>query len=111
MRKLLMLIVAVALTGAIAATALAATRSVKVGDNYFIREGTKPTITVPRGTTVVWHFRGELLHNVSVKRGPVKFHSGLKSSGTFSRTLTRAGTYRIICTIHQPQMAMTIHVQ
>jgi plastocyanin len=111
MRKLLLLVVALALAGGIAATALAATRSVKVGDNYFIRKGTKPTITVARGTTVVWRFRGQALHNVTVKRGPVRFHSALKSSGTYSHRLTRAGTYRIVCTIHQPDMAMTIRVQ
>jgi plastocyanin len=30
----------------------------------------------------------------------VKFHSSARTSGTFKRKLTRAGTYRIYCTIH-----------
>jgi plastocyanin len=30
----------------------------------------------------------------------VKFRSSAKSSGTYKRKLTRAGTYRIYCSIH-----------
>jgi plastocyanin len=37
---------------------------------------------------------------VVVRSGPAKFRSGAKSSGTFKRKLTRAGTYRIYCSIH-----------
>jgi plastocyanin len=30
----------------------------------------------------------------------VKFRSSAKTSGTYKRKMTRAGTYRIYCTIH-----------
>ena len=36
--------------GASAAPALAATKRVKVGDNYFVRDGGVPTVTVNKGT-------------------------------------------------------------
>jgi plastocyanin len=40
----------------------------------------------------------------------VKFRSSTKTSGRFTRTLTRKGTYTITCTIHQPGMKMTLKV-
>jgi plastocyanin len=90
-----------------AAPASAATRSVKIGDDFF-----KPkTLTVSKGTTVKWNFRGNHQHNVVVKRGPRHFQSALKRSGSFKRTLRVRGTYRIVCSIHQPDMRMKLIVQ
>jgi plastocyanin len=100
MRKLLAVVLAAAALAVLTATALAATRSVKVGDNYYVRPSGVPTVTVSKGTTVVWHFRGERAHTVSVKRGPVKFSSSVKSSGSYRKRLTRRGTYTIYCKIH-----------
>jgi plastocyanin len=80
--------------------AFAATKTVKVGDNYFVRPRGVPTVTVSNGTKVTWTWTGKNLHNVTVTRGPRKFHSGSKKSGRFSRTVNRAGTYTIICTVH-----------
>ena len=60
--------VATILAAGLAATALAlpaagspgasgaATRSIKIGDNYFVRKG-GATVTVARGTKVRWRFR------------------------------------------------------
>jgi len=48
--------------------------------------------------------------NVAVTKGPVKFHSSYKTSGTFSRKLTRTGTYTVVCSIHQPDMRMKLRV-
>ncbi len=110
MRKLLVTAVIAALSAVLATQALAATRSVKVGDDYYVREGSPPTVTVKRGTKVTWRWAGRDLHNVAVYRGPVKFRSSLKESGTFSRTVNRTGTYKIHCTIHQPDMRMTLKV-
>ena len=84
----------------LASQAFAAGRSVKVGDNYFVRSSGVPTVTVKKGSTVTWRFAGNNLHTVVVRSGPVKFRSGARSSGTFKRKLTRAGTYRIYCSIH-----------
>jgi plastocyanin len=103
--------IALILTLAIAAPAGAATRNVKVGDDYYVRAGNPPTVTVTRGTTVKWNWRGRRQHNVVVQRGPVSFQSALKRSGSFKRKLRRAGTYRIVCSIHAPDMAMTLRVR
>jgi plastocyanin len=109
MRKLLIGAVVAALAAVLATQALAAT-GVKVGDDYFVRKGSMPTVTVKKGTKVTWRWRGRDLHNLAVTKGPVKFHSSYKSSGSFSRTMRRAGTYTIICTIHQPDMKMKLRV-
>ena len=100
MRKSLSLMLAVALLGVLAATALAATKAVKVGDDYYVRSSGVPTVTVLKGTTVKWNFVGDSAHNVVVKKGPVKFQSPVRSSGSYSRRMGRRGTYTIICTIH-----------
>ena len=110
MRKLLVAAVIAALSAVLATQALAATRSVKVGDDYYVRKGSPPTVTIERGTKVTWRWAGRDLHNVVVYRGPVKFRSSLKDSGTFSKTVNRTGTYKIHCTIHQPDMRMTLKV-
>ena len=60
-------------------------------------------VTVKKGSTVTWRFLGNNVHTVVVRRGPVKFHSRAKSSGTYKRKLTRAGTYLIYCSIHGPR--------
>jgi plastocyanin len=99
LRKLLVLALVGAVFAIFAAQALAAT-SIKVGDNYFVRSRGVPVVTVKKGTTVRWRFAGHNLHTVVVSRGPVKFRSSARSSGTFSKKLTRAGTYRIYCSIH-----------
>jgi plastocyanin len=112
LKKLLLLATAVAVTAAaFAVPALAAsTKSVKVGDDYFVKNGTKPTVTVKAGTTVKWVWGGHAPHDVRVVSGPAKFASSVQVKGTFSKKLTKKGTYKLICTIHQPSMAMTLKV-
>ena len=100
MRKLLVLGLVAAVLAVLATQAFAASRSVKVGDDYFVRPSGVPTVTVKKGTTVTWRFVGSNFHTVVVRSGPVKFRSGAKSSGTYKKKLTRAGTYRIYCSIH-----------
>ena len=93
-----------------AAPAAAATRNVKVGDDYYVRAGSPPTVTVARGATVKWNWAGSRQHNVVVRSGPASFQSALKRSGSYSRKMRRRGTYKIVCSIHQPDMAMTLRV-
>jgi plastocyanin len=88
---------------ALAGPASAGTRSVRVGDNYFVRPSGVPALSVKRGDTVRWVWRGRAAHNVTVAKGPVRFKSRTQSSGSFSKSLTRRGTYRLICTIHGPR--------
>jgi plastocyanin len=111
MRKLVVAALIAVLAALFAAQALAARRSVKVGDNYFVRRGSAPTITVHKGDRVKWVWSGSHLHNVFVRRGPAKFHSDFMSSGSYSHRMRRVGTYKIVCTIHQADgMRMTLRV-
>ena len=79
---------------------MAATKSVKVGDDYYVRSSGVPKVTVSKGTTVRWRFAGDTPHTVTVSKGPAKFNSGVKSSGTYSKKIRKRGTYTIYCTIH-----------
>jgi plastocyanin len=60
----------------------------------------------------VWEWEGSNPHDVTVTKGPVRFHSRTKTSGTYAKKLTRRGTYKIVCTIHRRQgMKMTLRVR
>jgi plastocyanin len=100
MRKLIVVAALACVLAVLAATAMAATRSVKVGDNYYVRARGVPTVTVSSGTTVKWRFGTGTPHSVTVSRGPARFNSGIRSSGTYRKRLTRRGTYTIFCTVH-----------
>jgi plastocyanin len=106
-RKLIVLIAAVALVASLAATAFAATKTVRVGDNFF----SPKKLTVTKNTTVRWRFVGDSLHTVTVTKGPVKFNSKALRSGSYSKKMTRKGTYRIICAIHPDEQKMTLVVR
>jgi plastocyanin len=110
MRKLLSAAAIAAATAALAVPALAATKTIKVGDDYFVKSGARPTVTVHKGTTVAWVWRGKVAHNVFVLRGPQKFHSRTFVKGSYKHRMTRKGTYKIVCTIHSG-MEMTLKVR
>ena len=80
MKKLIALALVVGCLGVVASVAMAATRSIKVGDNYYVRSHGVPVVTV--------------------SKGPAKFNSGVRSGGTFKKKVTKRGTYTIYCTIH-----------
>ena len=100
---------AATLTAALAAAAVpagAATTSIRLVDNKF-----RPAkVTVARGTTVRFVWAGRNQHNVFVFSGPQDFHSGTKRKGTYSRRLSRKGTYQLGCTLHAG-MTLTIRVR
>jgi plastocyanin len=100
MKKLIVMALVVGCLGVVASVAMAATKSVKVGDNYYVRPSGVPKITVSKGTRVKWRFGGGSPHTVTVKSGPARFNSGVRSSGSYSKKLTKRGTYVIYCTIH-----------
>jgi plastocyanin len=93
-----------------AAPSLSAGKSVKIGDNFFVKDG-GATVTVKKGTSVTWKWTGHNPHNVTVTGGPAKFHSKTQTSGSFSHKFTKAGTYSILCTIHAPGMKMKVVVK
>lgn len=98
MKKLIAL--AVAVSAVLAAPAMAITKTVRVDDNYFVRSGARPTVTVKKNDTVKWVWRGDIVHNVVVTKGPRKFSSRTMVNGSYSRKMTVRGTYIIVCTIH-----------
>lgn len=81
--------------------------TVAIQDDFF----KKSALTVRRGTKVTWIWKGKDPHNVKVKKGPVKFGSSTKTKGTYAKKLTRKGTYFIVCSVHAPDMKMTIKVR
>ncbi len=106
MKKLVVTLVAVGTAAAVLAVpALAGTANVKVGDNYFVRAGAAPTISVKKGTTVRWVWAGRNPHNVV---GP-GFRSPTKTSGSYARKFSGKGTFRVICTVHA-SMKMNVRV-
>ncbi len=94
-----------------AGPALSKRKSVAVDDNYFVHRGAARTVTVNRNDTVKWEWKGSNPHDVTVTRGPVRFHSPTQSSGSYRKKLTRRGTYKILCTVHAPRMRMTLKVR
>jgi plastocyanin len=101
----------VAVTLALTPVALAAGNAVQMVDN-------EPDLTnwhfdpadlsVPAGTTVVWHNRGKEEHSVTADDR--SFDSGLKKPGTdFQFTFPRAGVYAYHCQPH-PWMVAKIRV-
>lgn len=101
MRTLVLpLAAAVAIGAAVVVPAVAATTTVKVGDNYFVRDGGVPTVTVRAGDRVTWRWTGDSPHNVVVTKGPARFSSPVKTKGAYSKKVTRKGVYTIVCTIH-----------
>jgi Tol biopolymer transport system component len=84
---------------------------ISIVDNAFMRGREGPRLTVRPGTVVTWRWRSQSSHNVTVRSGPARFRSATRSRGVFARRLTRAGTYRIVCTLHSPGMGMTVVVR
>ena len=103
LRPVLAVVAAAALV--VPASAFAARRVALKHDSF-----SRTSLTVGKGTKVRWRWSGGL-HNVTVVSGPVKFRSSTKRSGSYSHVFRRKGTYKILCTIHAPEMHMTIRVR
>ena len=113
MRKLFALLLTLALFAAGGHAAFArTTRTIKVGDDYFVKKGKPSTITVRKGTRVTFKWnKGDSLHNVHARKGPVTFRSAFMRKGSFSKVLKKKGTYVVYCEIHAPSMRVTIKVK
>jgi plastocyanin len=105
LKKLLALGVAGAVAIA-AVPAFAASRTVRVDDNEFAPDA----ITVRKGDTIRFRWVGDAPHNVTRTQGPRFRTIANRRTGTIPRRLTRAGTYRLVCTIH-PGMDLRIRVR
>jgi plastocyanin len=106
MRRLLILTAALAVAAALGASvsASASGGTVAVKDNRFAPK----SITIHKGGTLTWKWRGRNLHNVT---GP-GFHSKDQSNGTYRHTFRKKGTFTIVCTLHlqSSNMKMTVKV-
>lgn len=98
-RTALALVGAALTTAAVAAgsAGAATSRTVTLKDIAF----SPASLKVSRGARVVFAFRdGTTVHNVH-STGRTRFKTiSNRSSGSVTRTLTRAGTYRYQCTLH-----------
>ena len=111
MRRLIASLLALGMVVALAVPASGSTptKTVKVQDFKF----TPKTLKIHRGTKVTWTWvaHSGVRHNVTVKKGPAKFHSRTQSSGSYSHVFRKKGTYKLICTIHVAQgMRITVRV-
>jgi len=100
MRRLRPVVVAVLVVGLVAlmaTAALAATKSVGVAKSGAKYKFTPSTLRISKGDTVKWSWSGSVPHNVS---GP-GFKSKTATKVTFSRKFTKAGSYKVVCTLHQ----------
>jgi plastocyanin len=112
MKKILAALTVTVIAAAAAVPALAGTKSVKVGNNYFVTPRNNATVTIQHGSTLkfVWHSNG-VPHNVKKTRGPgPAFHSPVKTGGSYSHKFTRGGTYKLVCTI-LTGMKLTVKVR
>jgi len=67
--------------------------------------------TYKLGTLVTFKWAGKSPHDVTAKRGGKKVWSiGLRTKGKVSKRFTKTGTYKLLCTIHQPGMKATIKI-
>ncbi len=98
--------IAAAITAAaLAVPAESATTSVSVRDNVFAPKAK----TVKRGDVVRFVWRGRAAHNVVIS-GPKRAASDIQVKGSFRFRATKAGTHRVVCTLH-PGMQMRLRVR
>jgi plastocyanin len=110
MRRLALCMAVLALGGgaaAIPSLGAGTGKTVLVKDDFF----SPKKLTVAKGTKVTWVWKGKEGHNVAVANGPSNFRAGTRKKGTFKHTFKKKGTYSIVCTIHAPDMHMTIKVK
>jgi plastocyanin len=100
MRHIRVILVAALIAGLVvvsATAALAATKTVGVKKTGAKYKFTAATLRINKGDTVKWSWKGSVPHNVT---GP-GFHSKTATKLTFSRKFAKAGTFKVVCTIHQ----------
>lgn len=85
-------------TGRTAAAAASAAPPAVSIVHYSFQPG---TLTVAKGSTVIWINRDDDVHTVKSTDGPQAFGSpALDNGNRFKFTFHRAGTYHYICSVH-----------
>jgi plastocyanin len=88
-------------------------KTVKIADNYY----SPAKLTVNRNSTITWKWPDTTgdTHDVLLDQGPkgVKEFQSEQAGSFYSykRKLTVPGVYKIICTLHEQEMKMTITVR
>ena len=85
---------ALMVSAVLAVSAFAATKTITIRDNLF----SPKSVSVSKGTTVKWVWRGNAPHNVTFKK--LGEASDTTESGTFKLRFKQAGTYKYMCTVH-----------
>ena len=83
------------------------TKTVAVKNNAF----SPGTISVKKGSKVTWRWtQGGVPHNVTPAKGGSGSATSSKKGFTFTKTFSKAGTFKYVCTIHPSQMKITVKV-
>jgi plastocyanin len=108
LRKLSAAVVAASLATAVAVVPAQAgsTKTVSVKNNAF-----SPTsVSIKKGGKVTWKWtQGGVPHNVTPASGAAGSATSSKKGFTFTKTFSKAGTFKYVCTIHS-SMKMTVKV-
>ena len=80
--------------------AIAAAKTVSLKDDFF----SPRSVTIRRGGSVRWVWRGQNDHNVVFRKAPSgaskKSARRVRTRGSFTRSFGKSGTYRYVCTVH-----------
>jgi plastocyanin len=112
MRRTLLVAATVVVAAAVVALpALAASTTITVGDDFFIKKG-GGTVTIKKGTTVAWVFKGKRKHTVVGSGAGSFIDSGdPRKRGRYSLKVNKRGTFKLLCSIHGSKQRMTLKVK
>jgi plastocyanin len=68
-------------------------------------------VSLRRGASFTWRFRGGVEHDVTLATGPAGFASPSMRTGSFTYRFTRPGTYRLFCSLHPARMTQVVIVR
>ena len=99
---------ALATAALLAAPANAASgKTIRLKDDLFSPRSS----TVSKGATVTFRWAGQSPHDLRVKRGSkTVLKAGIRVSGSVKQKFKSAGTYTLICTVHE-DMTGTLRVR
>jgi plastocyanin len=108
LRKLSAVVAAASLATAVAVVPAQAgsAKTVSVKNNSFA----PGTVAIKKGGKVTWKWtQGGVPHNVTPAKGGAGSATSSKKGFTFSKTFSKAGTFKYVCTIHS-SMKVTVKV-
>jgi plastocyanin len=84
-----------------------ASKNVSVSNNAFSAK----TVNLKKGDKVVWKWtKGGVPHNVTPANGNAGSATSSKKGFTFTKSFSKAGTFKYVCTIHKASMQITVKV-